>query len=184
MPSPNVKTAETLQPLSQSERDKLDELLARASAGQGPGVRIGKAYVALTNLSVPRRGDPEHGVDLVRPGEVVHLTDDEAAQFMRHGARDGRQLSVIAPADGPEARSLDARPIPPRAFSGRLTAPPADARPDPAGSSAVQVMETAPVPEASEPQPGTENSGAPAPAAVDAEDIIPSRVRQRQASRG
>lgn len=181
-----VKTAELVQPLSQSEKERLDELLARASAGQGPAVRIGKPYVALVNLSVPRRGDPEKNTDLVPAGETVHLTDEEAAQYLRHGGRDGRQIAVIRPATGPKSSNLKPQRVPPRAVSGRLTAPPADARPDPAGSSAIQVAQPL-IPESAEPVPGTENfdgDAGPGSGPVEAEDIIPSRVRQRQSARG
>lgn len=181
-----IKTAEGFAPLTQSERDKLDELLARASAGQAPAVRIGKPYVALINLSVPRRGDPDKGADLVMAGETINLTDDEAAQYLRHGPRDGRQVAVIRPATGPESSKLAPQSVPPRAVSGRLNGPPAGARPDPAGSSAIQVAQPL-IPETAEPVPGAENSdgdAGPGSRPVEAEDIIPSRVRQRQAARG
>lgn len=184
---PAVKTAEAPRPLTDAERTQLADLLARDSAGQAPAVRVGKEYVALVNISVPRRGDPEHGADLVYAGEKVHLTDDEAALYLRHGSRDGRQVPVIRPSSGPESSQLQPQRIPPRAVSGRLQGPPADARPDPPGSSAIQVAEPARVPEAFEPQAGQENwDGDPGAGghAVDAEDIIPSRVRARQAPRG
>lgn len=179
-----VKTADTVQPLSEDERKQLDVLLARASQG-APGVRIGKPYVALINLSVPRRvmrgadgKEPDNAAELVPAGEIVHLTDDEAAKFLRHGPRDGRQVPVIRPATGRESSALQPQRVPPRAVSGRLAAPPADARPDPAGSSAIQVAQPL-IPETAEPVPGQENADGP-----DAEDIIPSRVRQRQAQGG
>ena len=183
MPPAAIKTAETPQQLTASERDKLDELLARASLGQGPATRIGEPYVALTNIMVPRRGDPEKNADLVRAGEVVHLTDEEA---LAYGPRQGRQVAVVRKLNGPES-SREVPRIPPKAMSGRLQGPPADARPDPVGSSAIQYVEPAVIPEATEPQPGTENwdgDAGPGSGPVDAEDIIPSRVRARQAQRG
>ncbi len=180
------KTAETPRPLTATEQEQLNDLLARASAGQAPAVRIGDPYIALINLSVPRRGDPEKNTDLVVAGETVHLTPDEAATFMRKTDRDGRRISVIRPASGPQSTSEPLRRVPPRAVSGRLHAPPPPqpgtdfARPDPPGSSTVEYRD---VPESAEPQPGTENwDGDPGAGGheVSAEDIIPSRVRQRQ----
>lgn len=179
------KVAEEARPLTPGEQKQLDELLARASAGQAPAVRIGDPYIALIPLSVPRRGDPEKNTDLVMPGETVHLTESEAATFIRHGLKDGRRIAVIRPATGPGSTGEPLQRVPPKAVSGRLHAPPPPqpgtdfARPDPPGSSAVEYRE---VPESAEPQPGSENwDGDPGAGAhvVDAEDIIPSRVRQR-----
>jgi len=179
------KAAEETRPLTASEQKTLDDLLARASAGMAPAVRIGDPYIALIPLSVPRRGDPEKNTDLVLAGETVHLTEAEAATYMRHGVRDGRRIAVIRPATGPGSTSEPLRRVPPKAVSGALHAPPPPppgtdfARPDPPGSSAVEYRE---VPEGQEPQPGSENwDGDPGAGArqVDAEDIIPSRVRQR-----
>ena len=185
---PALKTAETAQPLNEAERQTLETLLARASQG-APGVRIGKPYIALVNLSVPRRvlrgadgKEPDNATELAKPGDTVYLTDDEAAKFMRHGARDGRKVAVIRPATGPEASQELSRPLPPLAVSGRLNGPPADARPDPVGSSAIQVAQPM-IPELAEPVPGQENSdgdAGPGSGQVNAEDIIPNRVRQRQ----
>ena len=183
MPPSAIKTAETPQPLTTSEYEKMNELLARASVGQSPATRIGEPYVALTNIMVPRRGDPEKNADLVRAGEIVHLTDEEALSY---GPRQGRQVAVVRKVNGPTSRREMPR-IPPKAMSGRLQGPPADARPDPAGSSAIQYVEPAVVPEATEPTPGTENwdgDAGPGSGPVDAEDIIPSRVRARQTQKG
>lgn len=180
-----IKTAEAPQPLTASEKEQLDTLLARASIGQGPAARIGKPYIALINLSVPRRAILRPGEhpqsDLVMAGETVHLTDEEAAQFLRHGPRDGRQVAVIRPATGPESSQQLPQRMPPRAVSGRLQAPPPPApgtdgpRPDPPGSSAVQYAQPADVPETAEPVAGSENWAGP-----DAEDIAPSRARTRR----
>jgi hypothetical protein len=183
---PKIATAEAPQPLSASERETMEKLLARASAGQGPSARIGDPYIALINLSVPRRGDPEKGVDLVPAGETVYLTPDEAAQYLRHGPKDGRQVPVIRPASGPGSSKGLPQRIPPIAVSGKLNAPPPPpdgsdlARPDPPGSSVIQYVNPSQVPEAAEPQPGTENWDQAAARPVSAEDIIPPRVQARQ----
>ena len=187
-----IKTATEAAPLSEDERKTLETLLARQSQG-APGVRIGKPYIALTNLSVPRRvvrgadgKEPDNATELAKPGDTVYLTDDEAAKFMRHEHGDGRRVAVIRPATGPDSSRELSRPLPPRAVSGHLNGPPADARPDPVGSSAIPVAEPL-IPEMTEPAPGGENSdgdAGPGSHQVNAEDIIPSRVRQRQAQRG
>lgn len=177
---PSIKTAETAGPLSPAEAEQLNKLLAKTiSLNETPATRFGEPYVALTNLMVPRRSDPKEA-DLVHAGETLNLLDHEVAAY---GPRQGRQVAVVRPLHGP-ASGGDSRPIPPRAMSGRLMGPPADARPDPAGSSAIQYVEPAQVPEAGEPQPGTENwdgDAGPGSGPVDAEDIIPSRTRVRQA---
>ena len=187
-----IKTAESPQPLTEDERKQLETLLARQSMG-APGVRIGKPYIALVNLSVPRRvvrgadgKEPDNATEIAMAGDTVYLTDDEAAGFLRHGPKDGRRIAVIRPATGPESSQELSRPLPPRAVSGHLNGPPADARPDPAGSSAIQVAQPL-IPETAEPTPGQENwdgNAGPGSGPVEAQDIIPSRVRQRQQSRG
>jgi hypothetical protein len=151
------RTATKPRPLSDEERKNLQDLLERDSATKGPAVRIGDPYVALTNLSVPRRGGDGSTNDLVRPGETVHLTQEEAAGYMRHGPGDGRRVSVIMPASEYDAQAAAGK-LPPRAFSGALRQPPADARPDPAGSSHIQQAQPR-IPEAAEPQPGSEATG-------------------------
>jgi hypothetical protein len=178
-------------PLSQSELDQMNALLARASAVQSPSTRPGDPYIALVNLNVPRRGlDPQRGSDLVMAGETVNLTPDEAAAFERHGAKDGRRIAVIMPASGPKSSAEQAaRRVPPRAVSGALHAPPPPPPgsdmplPDPAGASAILQQE---VPETAEPVPGSENwMGEPQSAAdlyVSAEDVIPARTAARQAA--
>lgn len=124
------------------------------------------SYQALINLSVPRRGDKDKQCDLVMAGETVELDDEIALQFLRHDDRSGRQVEVIRRAGGG-----DVPRVLPRMVSGRLTGPPQGVRPDPEGSSRVQVLE---IPEANEPQPDTETR-----AAEDAVDIPPSRSRSR-----
>ena len=131
-----------------------------------PAATAGSEYLALANLSVPRRGrkddDPN---DLVPVGGTVTLTDDQARPFLNR-----RPPVIVRKAD-----SADARPLPPRALSGRLNAPPppppgSDApRPDPAGSSHLMVFDDQQIPESREPSPGTENE-----ALSDAIDLPPS----------
>jgi hypothetical protein len=132
-------------------------------------------YQAIVNLSHPRRGDPGKETDLIGAGETVDLTDEEAAMYLPPR----RNPPVIRPAKdatGPMVRLL------PRQLSGvainlrtgkriGVPGPPADARPDPEGSSAVQVL----IPEAAEPQPDDETR----PADTDAVDI-PPRARRSQ----
>lgn len=176
-----AETALDARPLSGEEKRVLQELLRRNEVTGTPAVRIGDPYVALVNLSLPNRADPEHGASLVRAGETVYLTQEEAAKYLRHGPGTGRQIPVIkAKAEMPAGAGVPR--IPPRAVSGQLQAPPPPApgtdgpRPDPAGSSAIQVMQPAEVPESAEPQAGSENS------AMDAVDIVPPATRRRAAS--
>ena len=185
-----------LDPLSAAERESLKALLARDAASKGPAGRIGEPYVALTCLSVPRRGDKDRNTDLVYPGETIYLTEEEARQFQRcDGGRDGRQAAVIRKLSGPDGSR---EPLPqvganrsallPRHVSGRLfrpmvPPPGSDApRPDPEGSSRIQVIDDGNAPEAS-------GAMAPGPAEMaehlrdstpaDAVDLPPSRSRSR-----
>jgi hypothetical protein len=169
-----TETASAPKPLTAAEKRTLDDLLARSSAGQPPAARIGEPYQALIALSLPRRGDAGRQTDLVMPGEVVHLTDEEAAAFNRHGPKDGRQVEVLRKLDGPAGNTVPR--VAPRAVSGRVLQPPPpppgsdSPRPDPPGSSAVQYAEGV-IPEAAEPLPGTENAER-----ADAVDLPPRRA--------
>lgn len=142
-------------PLTADERLTLDKLLARASADKSPATRIGDPYEALINLAVPRRGDKDRNVDLVMAGETVYLTEEEARQFERHGARDGRQVPVIRKLSGPDGSREPLPRLLPRHVSGRLFRPPppppgSDApRPDPPDSSHVSVLDDGLAPEMS-----------------------------------
>jgi hypothetical protein len=148
-------TAAEARPLTDAERDMLTRLLVRDKGA--PAARVGDLYVALTCLSVPRRGDKDRATDLVYPGETVYLTDTEAAQFNRHGTRDGRQVEVVRKVSGPGGTHEAPPKLPPRALSGRLfrpSVPPpgSDApRPDPEGSSRIQVLDDGRAPEGAEP---------------------------------
>jgi len=181
---PPTATIEDARPLTADERATLGKLLARDKGT--PAARIGEPYVALINLSVPRRGDKDGATDLVYAGETIHLTEDEARQFNRKGVRDGRQVDVVRKVSGPDGTHEPPPLVPPRAVSGRLfrPAPPppgSDApRPDPEGSSAVQYLDDAPAPERAEPS-------RPDPAEMadhlreqvpDAADLPPRRARQ------
>lgn len=182
-----AETATEARPLTEAERDTLAKLLARESAFATPAHRVGEPYVALVNLSVPRRGDSkDRQTDLVYAGETVHLTREEAEAFNRHGVRDGRQVDVVRKLSGPDGTRDAAQRILPRQVSGRLfrapmPAPGSDApRPDPEGSSHIQVIEDGNAPEASgsvgaEPQEMADVLSAPA---QDAVDLPPSRGRQ------
>lgn len=192
MPPAGTPTeAPKARPLDEAEKQALRDLMARENAWAGPAVRVGEPYVALVNLSVPRRGDPDRQCDLVPAGETVYLTEEEARQFNRHGARDGRQVEVVRKLSGPDGSHAEIPVIPPRAMSGRIFRPAVpppgsdQARPDPEGSSRVQYFDDAPVPEREQPQPD------PAHAAdmlteqpQDAVDIPPSHHRTRTRNRG
>lgn len=92
-------------------------------------------FEALTNLSVGRTGsDAEKAADIVHKGEIVHLTDEQAAGFM-----DPRRHRVpvirLASEQNDPAPDIRARDL----FGARPTAQQFGARPDPAGSSHVLV---------------------------------------------
>lgn len=136
-------------------------------------------YQAITNLSVPRKGDPGKETDLVFAGETVDLDDDVAELFLpprrnpaviRAAKESGAQLPRILP------RQLSGVAINQR--TGKrigMPGPPEGARPDPEGSSEVRVV----IPESDEPQLDSE-SGAAANDAVD----IPPRSRRAAARTG
>lgn len=177
--------AEPLAPLDAGEQKTLTELLARDSAGKAPASRIGDEYEALVCLSVPRRGDKDRQTDLVYPGETVHLTEEEARGFERHGNRDGRQVPVIRKLSGPDGSREPAPRLLPRHVSGRLfrpAVPPpgSDApRPDPEGSSRIQVIDDGRAPEAAgavAADPGEMADQLREPP-VDAVDLPPTRGR-------
>jgi hypothetical protein len=178
-------------PLSAEETATLDKLLARATGA--PATRVGEPYQALICLSVPRRGDKDRATDLVYPGEIVHLTEEEARQFNRKGARDGRQVDVVRKVSGPDGTHEPVPVVPPRAVSGRLfrpTTPPpgSDApRPDPDGSSAVQFLagDMGNAPEGSEASrpDASEMAAHLTESATDAVDLPPSRRVRPQGSR-
>lgn len=180
--------AEEARPLTEEEKKILRDLMTRESAWASPATRTGEPYLALVNLSVPRRGDKDRQSDLVMAGETVYLTAEEARTFNRHGARDGRQVDVLQKLSGPGGTRQEAPRIPPRAVSGRLFRPPPPppgsefARPDPPESSHVQVIEDGRAPE-------TEGAMAADPSELadqlrssppqDALDLPPSRSRSR-----
>jgi hypothetical protein len=177
-------------PLTAEESATLDKLLARASAGKGPGARIGEPYEALTCLSVPRRSDKDKQTDLVLKGETVYLTEEEARQFTRRDpGRDGRVVPVIRKLSGPDGSREPVPRLLPRQLSGRLfrpaMPPPGSdaARPDPEGTSRIQVIEDGGAPEtdgAASPEPSEMAANLTGPAAPDALDLPPrGRARAR-----
>ena len=180
-----AETATEARPLTADERATLDKLLARASADKTPATRIGEPYEALTCLSVPRRGSKE--TDLAYKGDTVYLTDEEARQFERHGARDGRMVPVIRKLSGADGSRGEAPRLLPRHLSGRLfrpMAPPPNTdlpRPDPPESSLIQVIDDGRAPEAEgamSPEP-SEMTDHLRQAEPDALDLPPSRSRAR-----
>jgi hypothetical protein len=184
---PAVTETDQARPLSDEEKRALRDLMARENAWAGPATRVGEPYEALVNLSVPRRGDKDRQTDLVMAGETVYLTDEEARAFNRRGSRDGRQVEVVRKLSGPDGSREPLPRILPRHVSGRLFRPQApppgsDApRPDPEGSSRVQVLEDGNAPEAAgamtpEPSEMADNLRSAGP---DALDLPPRRSRAR-----
>jgi len=180
-----VTAAEEARPLTEDEKRVLRDLMTRENAWAGPATRIGEQYVALVNLSVPRRGDKDRQTDLVHAGETLYLTEDEARAFNR---RDGRQVDVVRKVSGPDGSRGELPRILPRHVSGRLFRPPppppgSDApRPDPEGSSAVQVIEDGRAPEtegAMTADPAEMADRLRDSAAPDAVDLPPTRNRTR-----
>ena len=181
-----AEVTEQARPLTEDEKKSLRDLMARENAWTGPATRVGEPHVALINLSVPRRGDKDRQSDLVLAGETVYLTDEEARSFNRRGNRDGRQVEIVRKLSGPDGSRGEAPRILPRAVSGRLFRPQSpppgsDApRPDPEGSSRVQVLEDGRAPEtegamsADPSEMADQLRSAPAP---DALDLPPRRSR-------
>jgi len=135
-------------------------------------------YQALTNLSLPRKGDPRQETDLIFAGETVDLDDDQAALFLpplrqppviRKAAEASTAMPVLLPRQL-SGVAINRRTLKPIGWPG----PPVDARPDPPGSSEVQVMQP---PEATEPQP-LDETAAPGAPQQDAVDIAPRRNRR------
>lgn len=138
-------------------------------------------YQALTNLSIPQRS-PDSGLltgqnDLIERGQIVELTETEAANLMATGGKTGR----LAPAVRPLSESKEDLPrLLPRHLSGRLRAPVTPPpgsdlpRPDPPGSSHLIVSD--PTPESNEPAPGDEQG--PVQGAMD----IPPRAHRTAAT--
>jgi hypothetical protein len=180
--------AEQARPLTDEEKRVLRELMSRENAWATPATRIGEPYEALVNLSVPRRGDKDRQCDLVMTGETVYLTEEEARQFNRRGHRDGRQVDVVRKLSGPDGSREPLPRVLPRHVSGRLfrpAVPPPGTelpRPDPEGSSRVQVIEDGNAPEttgAMSPEP-SEMADQLRDAVPDAVDLPPrGRARGR-----
>jgi hypothetical protein len=138
-----------------------------------------KKYQALTNVSVPQRTDA--GVltgqnDLAAPGDIVELTDREAANLMDCSPRSGRRTPAVRPY---AERSNELPRLHPRLLSGLIrqpAVPPPGSdgpRPDPEGSSQVRIVEAGPTPpEFDEPQPGSEGG----PVITGALDLPPRRM--------
>lgn len=148
--------------LSAEEMKALNDLAARAGLTLGkPPPRTGSVWQALVNISVPRPGDPDKATDLVMAGNTVTLTDEQAAKFLPPN----KQVALI------RKKAESGQPLPRitgRHLAGRLNGPPADVRPDPAGSSRVIKTEEAVIPEMTEPGPGGEEDKLP-----DAIDLPP-----------
>jgi hypothetical protein len=151
-----------------------------APTRQAPVSEGRSRYQVLVNTSVPQRdpvtGKPTGQTDLVPPGEIVELTEQEAHHLMDTGPRSGHRIPLIRPYN---ERNEPLKRVHPAHASGLQIGPSVDARPDPAGSSRIQVMQDAPAtgggegPEGHEPQAGSERE-LPSDL-IDALDIAPSR---------
>lgn len=150
-----------------------------APAVTAAGKPVLAKYQALTNISVPQRSD--NGLltgqnELYGPGDIVELTEREAANLLATGPRAGRQAPAIR---AYKDRGMSLPRILPRQMSGLVrqpATPPAGSdapRPDPAGSSRI-VESGPPPPEITDPVPGSENG---APITLDALDLPPRGVR-------
>jgi hypothetical protein len=184
-----TSAATEARPLTDAERATLTGLLAREKGT--PATRVGEPHVALTCLSVPRRGDKDRNTDLVYPGETVYLTEEEARQFNRKGTRDGRQTDVLRKVTGPDGSHETIPVLPPRALSGRLfrpaMPPPGSdtARPDPEGSSSISVLDDGRAPENGEParpDPSEMADHLRESVSADAADLPPRNARPRNRS--
>ena len=125
-------------------------------------------WQALMNISLPRKGDAEKQTDLITPGETFEAEESRVQQLLHPKTGPPRIRRI-------EEQGQDRPLILPRMVSGPQFGPPPDARPDPAGSSAVQVLEK--IPEMTEPQPDSEQR--PDQDAVD----LPPRARAREGAR-
>ena len=166
-------TATAVRSLTAEERKTLAELLKRSGQQATPRIasKVGSTYQALTNLSVPRRGDPDKQCDLVTMGNTVILTDDEAALFLPPN----KPVPCIRPVSELNEPLF---PVPARVLSGPRRVP-ADARPDPAGATTVQVVAEVQPPEATPAVLGSENSpGAPAEPPSIPQDALDIEVRR------
>lgn len=187
---PAVTETPALDPLTADERATLEKLLARASADKTPATRIGEPWMALVNLSVPRRGDKDRATDLVYAGETVYLTEEEARSFNRHGTRDGRQVEVLRKLSGPDGSREEAPRMLPRHVSGRLFRPEvpppgSDApRPDPEGSSRIQYLDDGRAPETSGAVPADPAEMADQLSVTGQQDALDMPPRNRPRTRG
>jgi len=118
------------------------------------------------NVSLPRKGDAEKQTDLIPRGEVFEA-DENRVQNLLHPKFGPPRIRKV------EERGQEMPIILPRHVSNQLRAPELGARPDPAGSSSVQVLEK--IPELTEPQPESEQH--PAETETEAVDIPPRRAR-------
>jgi hypothetical protein len=118
-----------------------------------------RKYQALTNISVPEPGENKDKRTFMVPrGGTVELTEDQAHNLMTQ-----HRVPVIrSVAEGSEPMPI----IRGMSLSGRLRVPAVPAsdpnydgpRPDPEGSSHIQVLQGVGTPESSDPQPGTQNA--------------------------
>lgn len=107
-------------------------------------------WLALDNISLARKGDPGRQTDLIMHGETFEAADRDVEALLRPKMGPPRIMKASDQAAAPTYR--------PRDLSGPLRGPEQGARPDPAGSSRVQVLQD--IPELTEPSAGSENEDA------------------------
>jgi|SRR5215469_5110 len=116
---------------------------AKTATATAPKISEGRSqYQVLVNCSVPQY-DPGTGqrtgqTDLALPGEIVWLNESEAAHLMSTNPRSGHRVPLIRPAS---EKDKPLQRIHPAHASGMQFGPSAEARPDPQGSSRLQVMQ-------------------------------------------
>src|SRR5260370_36963319 len=89
-------------------------------------------WLALDKISLARIKDPDKQTDLVMRGETFERTEEQVAALLRPKQGPPRIIKAIDQSAAPTYR--------PRDLSGPLRGPMVGARPDPAGSSAIQVL--------------------------------------------
>jgi hypothetical protein len=132
----------------------------------------GSKYIALTNLSRPRKNrKPDDPNDLVPAGETVVMTAEEAAMYLPPN----KPVPMVAKIGDSAGAAL----LLPRQMSGRMRQPPSNPpkgydgpRRDPAGSTHILVMEEAT--DGADHLPEGEHAAAFTEGVVDALDIPPS----------
>jgi hypothetical protein len=89
-------------------------------------------WQALDNISLPRKGDATHQTDLIMAGDTFEAAEADVRNLL-HPSMGPPRIRKATEASEALPRLL------PRSLSGPLRGPQAGARPDPQGSSHIQV---------------------------------------------